>query len=247
MNELKILHENLQNHIIYKSLNNHEDLKTFMKWHAFAVWDFMSLLKSLQNSITCTTIPWRPSVYPKDLVRFINEIVLGEESDQSTDGGYTDHFSMYLNAMEEVDSDTSLVLKVMQDLDFEALPLPVKNFVSYNINLSLNGEVHEVCAAFFYGRENLVPSIFEPIVKEINENKLNCPNFLYYLERHIELDGEEHGQLAQKCLDILVGQDDKKREEASEVARISLNLRKELWDFIHAEIVDQKSFVDLSH
>lgn len=247
MNQLENLHKNLQDHALYKSLKTLEDLKVFMKWHAFAVWDFMSLLKSLQNSITCTTIPWRPSSYPKELVRFINEIVLGEESDKSNTEGYTDHFSMYLEAMDEIGSDKSLTLAVLEDLNFENLPEAVSDFVSYNINLAINGKVHEVCAAFFYGRENLVPSIFEPIVEEINTNKLNCPNFLYYLERHIELDGEEHGLLAKKCLEILVNGDDEKYQEAVNAALESLTLRKKLWDFIYSEIVDQKSLNILTH
>lgn len=230
------LHQNLQNHEIYKSLKSIDDLKVFMKWHSFAVWDFMSLLKSLQTKITCITLPWKPSPYPKELVRFINEIVVGEESDSDGNGSYIDHFTMYLNAMGEVGASIDEILYTIETLDFTKLPAPIKEFVEYNINLSLNGKLHEVASAFFYGRENLVPDIFRPIVAEINQHNLNCPNFLYYLERHIELDGEEHGHLAQKCLEVLIDGDPEKELEAINAAKNSLYLRAQMWSFILGQI-----------
>lgn len=232
------LHMDLQNHKIYSSIQNREDLQTFMKWHAFAVWDFMSLLKSLQNEITCTKVPWRPSAYPKDLVRFINEIVVGEESDSDGNGAYIDHFTMYLNAMNEIGAQTNPVQMAIEKLDFSDLPAAVSEFVNYNLELAKNSKIHEVAAAFFYGRENLVPSIFAPMVREIEQKRLDCPNFLYYLKRHIELDGEEHGELARKCLDILIGSDKQKEVEAIEAAKKSLELRNNLWNFINLQITE---------
>ena len=94
----------LTNHAVYKTLNNLESIRHFMSYHVFAVWDFMSLLKSLQIRLTCVELPWRPSQYPSEMVRLINQIVTGEESDLHLDGNPTSHFDLYLKGMEEIGS-----------------------------------------------------------------------------------------------------------------------------------------------
>lgn len=241
--ELQKQIEELSSHPLYSAIKCLDSLHIFMKYHVLAVWDFMSLLKSLQNQITCTQLPWHPTAYPKELVRMINEIVLGEESDLDQDGQACDHFTLYLKAMNEVGAKTtqidSIISKcqqveqldrqVMTDLTSE-LKGAAKNFVYTNLELAAFAPVHQVAAAFFYGREKAIPTMFESIIVDLKRSGIKCDTLIYYLDRHIELDGDEHGQLAGACLEILCGDDQKKWSEAYQVAEKSLQKRRSLWD-----------------
>ena len=98
----------LVNHNIYNNIKTIDDLKLFMENHIFAVWDFMSLLKGLQVNLTCTTNPWTP-VENTEAARFINEIVLEEETDEIKEHHVTSHFELYLESMKEIGADTSII------------------------------------------------------------------------------------------------------------------------------------------
>jgi hypothetical protein len=238
--------EQLLNHPIYKHLNTADRVRVLMKHHSFAVWDFMSLLKKLQQQVTCVTVPWIP-VQHADYARFINEIVLGEETDEDVDGGYISHFELYLRAMDEVGADTELirsfVAKLIDGIEPDValqsdarIPQSVRHFVSNTLELALNGAPHEVASAFFFGREDLIPDMFQLLVDEVEASGLPADGLKYYLRRHIELDGDEHGPLAERLLISLCEGDPHKLEQAQAVARQSLQARIALWDGVLAEI-----------
>ncbi|WP_372656010.1 DUF3050 domain-containing protein [Halobacteriovorax sp.] len=243
--EINELHRVLEDHCVYQKLNDLNSLKIFMNYHVFAVWDFMSLLKSLQREITCVEVPWRPSKYSKEMVRMINEIVLGEESDVDLNGDACDHFSLYLSAMEEVGANTSDIQEFLVNYELEKLPQEVKAFVSFNLNLALSSEPHKTAAAFLYGREKLIPDMFTGILNYLKSENVDCPKLIYYIERHIELDGDEHSILAKKCLEELCGNDENKLREAYEVGKQSLKLRVKLWDGVYNEL--SKEYISASN
>jgi hypothetical protein len=235
-------HEKLKNHTLYKEIKTHQHLKIFMESHVFAVWDFMSLLKRLQKEITCVEVPWRPSSYPKSMVRLINEIVLGEESDLDQYGEATDHFSLYLRSMIELGASTSRLNNFLIDSNFDKWCSPAeKDFVSFNIALATHGKIHEVAAAFFFGREKVIPDMFTSILSDLSinldQNNLKTfPSLRFYLERHIEIDGGEHGYLAEQCLKSLCENDEIKWIEAKDAGVKSLQLRIALWDEVKHRI-----------
>jgi hypothetical protein len=230
MDQIIIKQRELTQHPVYQTFNGLESIQHFMRYHVFAVWDFMSLLKSLQRHMTCVTHPWKPSIYPAEMVRLINQIVLGEESDLDQHGNPTSHFDLYLKGMEEIGASTAEIRDFLTTMDLTKIPGGARKFVSYNLQIAEHGHVVEVAASFFYGREKLIPEMFEVIVATLKREKINAPTFLYYLERHIEVDSGEHGPLALKCLDHLVANDDRLKALAYKSGQEALEMRHKLWD-----------------
>jgi hypothetical protein len=95
------LREALLSHTVYGRLTSIEAVGIFMEHHCFPVTDFMCLLKSLQQRLTVLSVPWFPAVNTQ-AARFINEIVVAEESDEAQGGGFISHYEMYLEAMRQV-------------------------------------------------------------------------------------------------------------------------------------------------
>ena len=246
--ELAGLRNELKNHSLYKRLHTIEDVHTFMSLHVFAVWDFMSLLKAIQMNLTCVSIPWIPAKNA-ELARFINEIVVAEESDYDAHGVIKSHFEMYLTAMNEVNADTSKMnefMKMIQSnntvaeaLENLSVPKEVKEFLNFTFDTIKTNKTHLIASSFTFGREDVIPDMFISIIdKATLENNKSYDSFNYYLERHIELDGDEHGPLSLKMVTELCGDDAQKWKEVLETGKKALQLRINLWTGIERQITD---------
>jgi len=234
--------EALLAHPVYSQINDFEGLKKFSKFHVFAVWDFMSLLKSLQIGLTCVTLPWLP-VGSANTRFLINEIVTGEESDMDEKGNRISHFELYLSAMRQMGADTSKMDQLLNLLNsgssifdcIEAvdMPLQVKQFLKYTFEIAMYAPLHVKAAVFTFGREDLIPDMFTQILNKIyaaHPDKVSI--FKYYIERHIEVDGGHHSELAIEMVSELCGDDKIKWEEATMAAVESLKIRAFLWDAV---------------
>lgn len=245
------LRQEIINHKVYSMINDLEDLKVFMNYHIYAVWDFMSLLKTLQNNLTCTSVPWFPkgSAETRNL---INEIVVGEESDVDSFGVRKSHFELYLDAMHQCGADTSAIEKFVAELqrsgDFQSAyqisntPQEARNFVDFTFKIIDSKKDYLQSAIFTFGREDLIPGMFISLVNDIHTNfPDSISTFKYYLERHIEVDGDHHSHLALQMTANLCENNEQFWKEAEEATVESLQQRINLWDGVYNQLVKRRN------
>ena len=169
--------DNIVNHQLYAAIEDIEDMRIFMQYHVYAVWDFMSLLKTLQRNLTCVDVPWLP-VGDADTRYLINEIVTGEESDVDINGVRKSHFEMYLEAMDQCGADTSgiktFISSIQQNSNLEEAfaaaktPAAAREFVNFTFEIINSNKTYLQSAIFTYGREDLIPDMFVSILNDIH-------------------------------------------------------------------------------
>lgn len=237
--ELENRQKALEAHPVFNAIRDIEDLRLFMSWHVFAVWDFMSLVKRLQRELTSTQEIWLPPTAPL-ATRLINEIVLGEESDQLPDGGYMSHFELYMLAMQEIGADTGQIEAFIERLgQGESLEVAlqqvaaapsVRSFVNSTMETVIHGNIYQVLGSFFFGREHVIPDMFKSLLATWHIDEEQAPLFVYYLKRHIELDGENHGPAAKRLIAELTEGNPAALVQLTAAAEVALESRAELWN-----------------
>jgi hypothetical protein len=232
-------------HRVYAEITGIERVRAFLGSHVYAVWDFMSLLKTLQRELTCVQVPWVPGG-PTASRRLINEIVLIEESDEFGED-YISHFELYLEGMDQAGAETGTV-RAFLDLLRAGTPVPgalteagvpqgAADFVRATWGIIDGAPVHCKAAAFAFGREDLIPEMFAQVVK-IPDPEGRLTLFKDYLARHIEVDGEQHTPMAMQMLIDLNVDDTAKWSQCAETVRAALRARVALWSAIAADFAE---------
>jgi hypothetical protein len=240
------IRESLTNHAVYQRISQIDHLQVFMQDHIFAVWDFMSILKALQRNLTCVELPWIP-VGSAQTRYLINEIVNGEESDVDEVGNRMSHFELYLDAMSQADADLEQIkeflnlitqkVSVNDALVKVGVSDSVRDFVNFTFEVIATNQPHIQAAVFTFGREDLIPDMFIAMVKDLNASMPEkISKFTYYLERHIEVDGDHHSHLALQMVEELCGNDATKWQEAIDYSVKALEMRKKLWDGVEEKV-----------
>lgn len=238
----------LHRHPLPLAIHSMADVQLFMEHHVFAVWDFMLLLKALQQHLAPCGLNWVPSSHPQ-IAGLVNSLVAEEECDVLPDslGGplHLSHFAIYQRAMGEIGADTTTIDVVVQQaasgdlagaLLHGGIPAPAAQFLRTTQALITSGEVHALAAAFAYGRELLVPDLFRGLLDRLIELALPCPTLRWYLERHIALDGESHGPLAESMVLTLAGTDPAAHQRVQSVRQKVLSDRAAFWDAIDTRL-----------
>lgn len=237
---LEPLRAQLVAHPVYARLDDIDDVRLFMEQHVYAVWDFMTLLKALQRELTCIDLPWVPR---GDAVsrRLINEIVVGEESDEGLHGnGYISHYELYVAAMKQCGAHVATMEGFIQRLRSGEsvpsalarahVPAAARYFAGETWRIVESRSLPRICAAFTLGREDVIPDMFTRLVHDLSRRHGgNLEIFIDYLERHIHLDGERHGPMAARMLESVCGDDERRWAEAEIGASMAIRARIAFW------------------
>ena len=207
------LRDQMIHHEVWGAIRTKAQVRAFMEVHTFAVWDFMTLLKSLQRQLTCVDVDWRPPRLPQ-LARFINEIVLDEEADVVPHlfKQPISHAELYIQAMREVGADTTAILAFLESLRHgtsvdtalisPGIPAPSIAFIhaTRDVLATKQHNLAAVAASFSFGREGVIPDMFTTGVRHLatGDDAKDYSVLIAYLDRHIEVDGGEHGPLARQ-------------------------------------------------
>ncbi len=248
---IQSLRDRLGAHPIYASLVTLDDLRIFMRHHVYSVWDFMSLIKYLQHQIAPARWPWTPNG-DASVQRFINELVLEEETDCALPGqeGHTSHFMLYLAAMREIGTDAETPLHFVEQvaehgieaaLRSEFPPAPSVAFTRTTFAFIDSGKPHVVAAVLALGREHVIPSMFRALLSRMKVTAEQAPSFHYYLNRHVTLDEDFHAPLSLRLLGALCGKDGQKWHEARAAAIRAVEARLQFWDGVMHSLPSHQS------
>lgn len=244
------LRTRLDAHPIYAALATVDDLCVFMQHHVYSVWDFMSLIKYLQHEVAPARWPWTPRG-DASVARFINELVLEEESDVALPGrtGHTSHFELYLEAMREIGADAETPRRFVSLVADRGLipafaaglaPEPSARFMRSTFDVLGSGKPHAVAAALALGREHVIPGMFRAFLARMQVSEAQAPSFHYYLNRHVHLDEDFHAPLSLRLMATLAGDDAQKWVEVREAAQAAVEARLRFWDGVLAVLPSQQ-------
>ncbi len=239
----------INGHKIYQAINSIERLRRFAEVHVFAVWDFMVLLQSLQRKLTSNSPLWLPPVNHLGC-HLVNTLLAEEESDALPDGRYSSHFELYLEAMHHSGTNTQSIQafielvkhnpELPQLLAQDYLPIPAKRFLADTFEI-IDKDSHAIATSIAFAREHITSKMFTQILQHLvsftPEKKYSLQPFIYYFQRHIDLDGGKHSEQSKILVAHLCGTDAAKWDEAIEIAIFSLKSRLQLLDGIYAYMV----------
>jgi len=255
MSRLQRKKDQLLKHPIYTSIESVEDLRCFMEQHVVCVWDFMSTLKSLQYELCNVDVPWVPPFDP-EAARYINEIVLAEESDDFGNGLILSHFELYIRAMEEIGANTTPIQALMRALNQQMMPLPSLHFANLSPEATefaiqtlgfLDEPVHVRTAVFYHAREDVIPGMFQRMSEHLKNQGIDCPSLQLYFERHIDGASDHHNLTAQKILEQMYDDQVFRQLEAEDVAADAIAVRIKLWDKVLTNIEAKRNRTQCTH
>jgi hypothetical protein len=226
----------IAHHRVVTHITTIEAVRRFMEQHVFAVWDFACLIQGLLQRIALPRIPGLAN-HPPAGIRLLYELAASELADDHPHKPDTciSHFHWYLEAMDTCGADRHPMTHCLQQLQAghpiaQALQQPsvlpsTRQFVQQTFD-TLQGNTPALVAHFTFGREALVPTLFAPLLTQIQQYPLpGCALLIAYLTRHIAVDSEDHFPKAAQLLEQVCGHEPQRWQQAFQGAQAALRAR----------------------
>ena len=123
-------------------------------------------------------------------------------------------------------------------LNNQAIPTAAKVFMCQTLDIAQHGSTEAVLAYFFFGREDIIPDMFGRLLSQWSVSESDVPMLTYYLKRHIEMDGDDHGPAAKRIIAEIVTSS-AQHLHMVESAKTAINSRIELWNGVHQFLLDK--------
>jgi len=112
--------------------------------------------------------------------------------------------------------------------------------VDFTFKVIDSGKDYLQSAIFTFGREDLIPGMFISLINEIHKNfPDDISIFKYYIERHVEVDGDHHSHLAIQMTANLCQDNEQYWKEAEAAVINSLETRIELWNGVYRQLTEK--------
>lgn len=97
--------------------------------------------------------------------------------------------------------------------------------------------------SFLYGREDAIPQMFKALLTDWSVLQEEAPIFVYYLQRHIELDGDSHGPAAARLISDLAQGNADNLQQIRRAGISAIKHRLALWDALQSELMQRQELV----
>lgn len=252
LEEIKHLSSKLASHPLFHSVKTPADVRVYLEYQVWCVWDFMALLKAIQTHFLSSSINWTP---PVDAMtgHYIYDMLLSEETDiDETGGKRSSHFETYLRGMTQAKADRTAIDRFISELrkgkKVEAAlalanpPAASRDFVKVTLKIA-RGPIHGAVAAFCLSREGIIPDMFTTFLRNLAV-KEKFSIFEWYLRRHVAVDSESHGPQSAQLFQHVVGNDKRKLAESLAAVQEALTARLVFLDKICETLPSKQSEIE---
>ncbi len=231
----------LENHKLYKLIQDDASLRTFVEHHILCVWGYGYLLRNLYKDLVSRVEPLATQPQ-KEAQRLIAEMMIEEEFSEEEDGSSASHLELYIEAMQLLGADTGPTISLFDlyeqghewkiGLQQSQFPSLAARYARCILSFA-ERPLHERAALLFYEGEPFLPDGFLHAISGLSPG---ADALVTYFERHIEGLKKPGFSASGRLVELFCGDDSSLNDEAEKAAELIMGLRIELFNEIAERI-----------